>query len=42
VPPEIESAALAAASEIDDPELRELVARAARAGLVRARSDRDF
>ncbi len=42
VPPEIESEALAAAAEIDDPELRELVARAARASLVRARSDRDF
>ena len=42
VPPEIESEATAAASEIDDPELRELVARAARASLVRARSDRDF
>ena len=42
VPPEVESAAAAAASEIDDPELRELVARAARASLVRARSDRDF
>ena len=42
VPPEVESAAAAAASEIDDPELRELVARAARASLVKARSDRDF
>jgi hypothetical protein len=42
VPPEIESEAAAAASEIDDPELRELVARAARASLVRARSDREF
>jgi len=42
VPPEIESAAVAAASEIDDPELRELVARAARASLVKARSDREF
>ena len=42
VPPEIESEALAAASEIDDPELRELVARAARASLVKARSDREF
>ena len=42
VPPEIESAAVTAASEIDDPELRELVARAARASLVKARSDRDF
>ena len=42
VPPEVESAAAAAASEIDDPEHRELVARAARASLVKARSDRDF
>jgi hypothetical protein len=42
VSPEIESEALAAASEIDDPELRELVARAARASLVKARSDREF
>ena len=42
VPPEIESEAAAAASKIDDPELRELVARAARASLVKARSDRDF
>jgi len=42
VPPEIESEAAAAASEIDDPELRELVARAARASLVKARSDREF
>ena len=42
VPPEIESEAAAAASKIDDPELRDLVARAARASLVKARSDRDF
>jgi hypothetical protein len=42
VPPEIESEALAAAAEIADPELRVLVARAARASLVKARSDRDF
>ena len=42
VPPEIESEAASAAAEIDDPELRELVARAARASLVRARSDRQF
>jgi hypothetical protein len=42
VPPEIESEAVAAASEIDDPELRELVERAARASLVKARSDREF
>jgi hypothetical protein len=42
VSPEIESEAAAAASEIDDLELRELVARAARASLVKARSDREF
>lgn len=35
-----EAAALAAA--IEDPELRELVSRAAAASLARARSDRDF
>ena len=34
--------AAAAAATIDDPELRELVARAARASLAKARSDRDF
>jgi hypothetical protein len=34
--------AAAAASAIDDPELRELVTRAARASLVRARSGRSF
>ena len=39
---EIESKVLAAAAEIDDPELRGLVARAARASLVKARSDREF
>ena len=42
VPPEIASEAAAAAAEIDDEELRELVARAARASLLRARSGRSF
>jgi predicted nucleic acid-binding Zn ribbon protein len=42
VPPEIESEAAAAASEIDDEELRALVARAARASLLKARSGRQF
>jgi hypothetical protein len=37
-PPEVVSAA----AEIDDPELRELVERAARASLTRPRSDRGF
>jgi hypothetical protein len=40
VPEEVESEASAAAAAIDDPDLRELVARAARASLVRARSGR--
>ena len=40
VSPEISAEADAAASEIEDPKLRELVARAARASLGRARSDR--
>jgi len=40
--PETESEAAAIASEVDDPELRELVARAARASLSRARSGRHF
>lgn len=40
--PEVMSAALSVASSIEDPELRELVARAARASLARARSDRGF
>ena len=40
-PKEVAEAAKAAAS-IDDPDLRELVARAARASLAKARSDRDF
>jgi hypothetical protein len=42
VPPEVRSEAAAAASAIDDPELRELVARAARASIARARSGRTF
>jgi predicted nucleic acid-binding Zn ribbon protein len=42
VPPEIASEASAAAAEIDDPDLRELVARAARASLLRVRSGRHF
>ena len=40
--PETMSEAASLASEIEDPDLRELVARAARASLSRARSDRDF
>jgi hypothetical protein len=42
MPPEVRSEAASAASAITDPELRELVARAARASLLRARSGRDF
>lgn len=42
VPAEIATEADSAASAIDDPELRELVARAARASLLKARSGRDF
>ena len=42
VPPEIASEAAAAAAEIDDEELRELVSRAARASLLKARSGRSF
>jgi hypothetical protein len=42
VPPEIASEAAAAAAEIDDEELRELVSRAARASLMKARSGRSF
>jgi hypothetical protein len=42
VPTEIGTEADSAASAIDDPELRELVARAARASLLKARSGRDF
>lgn len=40
--PETMSEAASLASEIEDPDLRELVARAARGSLSRARSDRDF
>jgi len=40
--PEEVQRAEAAAAVIDDPDLRELVARAARASLARAGSDRDF
>jgi hypothetical protein len=40
--PEVTSEAAALASEIADPDLRELVARAARASLSKGRSDRDF
>ncbi|HKX47255.1 MAG TPA: DUF721 domain-containing protein [Gaiellaceae bacterium] len=42
VPAEIGAEADSAASAIDDQELRDLVARAARASLLRARSGRDF
>jgi hypothetical protein len=42
IPNEVRSEAESAASSIADPELRELVARAARASLMRARSGRDF
>jgi hypothetical protein len=42
VPPEIASEAAAAAAEIDDEELREIVSRAARASLLKARSGRSF
>jgi len=42
IPPEVRSAAASAASAISDPELREMVARAARASLLRARSGRNF
>jgi predicted nucleic acid-binding Zn ribbon protein len=41
-PPEIESEAASATETIEDPELRELVARAARASLLKARSGRHF
>jgi hypothetical protein len=40
LPREVESEASAAAAAIEDPDLRELVARAARASLARARSGR--
>ena len=42
VSPEIESEARSVAATIEDPELRDLVARAARASLVKARSGRRF
>ena len=42
VPPEVEREAATAAAEIGDPELRELVARAARASLLKGRSGRHF
>ena len=42
VTPEVAHEAAAAAAVIDDPELRELVVRAARASLTRASSDRRF
>ena len=42
VPEEVVSEAAAAAATIDDPDLRALVARAARASLLRARSGRQF
>jgi predicted nucleic acid-binding Zn ribbon protein len=42
VPPEVALEADAAAAEIGDPELRELVARAARASLLKGRSGRNF
>lgn len=42
LPADVVSEANTAASAIDDPELRELVARAARASLLRARAGRHF
>ena len=42
VPPEVAAAADSAAAEIEDPELRELVARAARASLGSGGSGRSF
>jgi hypothetical protein len=42
MPADVVSAANTAAASIDDPELRELVARAARASLLRAPSGRHF
>jgi predicted nucleic acid-binding Zn ribbon protein len=42
VTPQVDSEAAAVAAEIDDPELRGLVSRAARASLARARSGRRF
>ena len=40
--PEVRREAASATSPIEDPELREIVARAARASLTKARSDRGF
>jgi hypothetical protein len=40
--PEVASTAASVASAIEDPDLRELVARAARASLARGNSDRHF
>jgi hypothetical protein len=40
--PEVRQEAASAAASIDDPELREIVEKAARASLARARSDRAF
>jgi hypothetical protein len=42
VPPHVAATASSVASAIEDPELRELVARAARASLARDASDRHF
>lgn len=42
MPNEVRSEAASAASAISDPELREIVARAARASLLKARSGRNF
>jgi hypothetical protein len=42
MPPEVRSTAASVASVISDPELRELVARAARASLLKTRSGRTF
>ena len=42
VPLEVRSAAASAAAAISDPDLREMVARAARASLLKARSGRNF
>ena len=42
VSPEVSETAASVASAIDDPELRALVARAARASLSRGASDRHF
>lgn len=42
VAPEVAEAASAVASAIDDPDLRDLVARAARVSLSKGASDRDF